>query len=988
MAEPSAIRSATDLASEQAQAAWAMGREAMAAGEPERARTWFARACRIAPSDPTPLLSLAGACLETGRAGEAAGLFGRVARATNARIAWLGRAAACLRLGDAAAAAAALHVALAQHAQADGGPASLAEAVVDAVGGPGWCGLDGAGRLIGRARNRTLRGQLDGHRDHRPECGDVVPAGFARLAARAGGAELLGSPIDLVAIRRLEGLVECDPNNGGLTGWAWHPGDPQRVPVLTLVAGRARHTVRATDATMPAIGPLTEPRAFCVSARMVAGLREPIAVFGPDGTPLAGSPISPKALAAIAPAPVGDGAVDEARAPRCPDRPVAVVVPVFRGAAETVSCLADLETSVPAGTAVLVVDDASPEPDVVAAIDALARSGRLRVLRHPRNLGFPAAANTGLRAAMALQPMHDVVLLNSDTRLAAGWLERLRGAVQASDDIGTATPLSNDGSLASYPGPSGGDPPPTGRDLEHLATLVERANSGSLVDVPTGVGFCLYLRHECVAATGLLREDVFAQGYGEENDLCLRASRLGWRHVVAAGVYVAHIGGRSFGAARAALLGRNLRVLERLHPGYRAGVERWIAADPLASARRRIDIVRWHEQVAGAAVLLVTHDDGGGVERCVQDRVRTLRASGHRPILLRPVLDARAAPSPDWQRTVPGRLRIDAPGFDNLIFDLADERDEVVDLLAAARPAWLEVHHRLGHAPGVLDLAQRLGVAYEMRLHDYAAFCPRITLTSPDRYCGEPDVAGCRACVAAHGTRLAEAIDPGALRDRSAAELAGARRVVVPSADMARRMGRHFGTTAFTVEPHEADPDGGLTRMPDAGERRVVVIGAIGVPKGFDVLLACARDAAARRLALRFLVVGRTVDDEALLGTGCVEVTGPYREGEAAGLIAEQGGHLAFIPSVWPETWCFALGEAFAAGLAAAAFDLGAQAERIRRTGRGWLLPLGAPSAAINRLLLAPPALSAARLAASANVMQTSLERLPTDPRPSFESRP
>ena len=90
-----------------------------------------------------------------------------------------------------------------------------------------------------------------------------------------------------------------------------------------------------------------------------------------------------------------------------------------------------------------------------------------------------------------------------------------------------------------------------------------------LVDIPTAVGFCMYIRRECLDATGLFREDAFAQGYGEENDFCLRARRLGWRHVAVPGVFVAHTGGASFGAARAQLLARNAAVLERLHPGYR-----------------------------------------------------------------------------------------------------------------------------------------------------------------------------------------------------------------------------------------------------------------------------------------------------------------------------------------------------------------------------------------------------------------------------------
>ena len=69
------------------------------------------------------------------------------------------------------------------------------------------------------------------------------------------------------------------------------------------------------------------------------------------------------------------------------------------------------------------------------------------------------------------------------------------------------------------------------------------------MEIPTGIGFCLYLRHDAVQATGLLRADIFAQGYGEENDWCLRARQAGFTHRAATGAYVAHIGGVSFGAA-------------------------------------------------------------------------------------------------------------------------------------------------------------------------------------------------------------------------------------------------------------------------------------------------------------------------------------------------------------------------------------------------------------------------------------------------------
>jgi hypothetical protein len=69
-------------------------------------------------------------------------------------------------------------------------------------------------------------------------------------------------------------------------------------------------------------------------------------------------------------------------------------------------------------------------------------------------------------------------------------------------------------------------------------------------------------------------------------------------------------------------------------------------------------------------------------------------------------------------------------------------------------------------------------------------------------------------------------------------------------------------------------------------------------------------------------------------------------------LIAQLKPDLAFLPSIWPETWCFTLGEAWAAGLRAVVFELGAQGERMRALGRGMALPLGLPAQRINDVLL------------------------------------
>src|SRR6185437_3365642 len=144
--------------------------------------------------------------------------------------------------------------------------------------------------------------------------------------------------------------------------------------------------------------------------------------------------------------------------------------------------------------------------------------------------------------------------------------------------------------------------------------------------------------------------------------------------------------------------------------------------------------------------------------------------------------------------------------------------------------------------------------------------CPRLTLLDgAGRYCGEPDESGCRTCIDTYGSRLDEPLTTAELRQRSARWLAMARDIIVPSGDMARRLNRYFPGAKLRLMPWETElapqpiePVAGRTVT------RVAVIGAIGEHKGYGVVLACARDAAARALPLEFVVIGYTQDDAAL----------------------------------------------------------------------------------------------------------------------------
>ena len=161
------------------------------------------------------------------------------------------------------------------------------------------------------------------------------------------------------------------------------------------------------------------------------------------------------------------------------------------------------------------------------------------------NQGFVKSVNRGL----AMCASGDVVVMNSDARLFRGALDELVTVANSSPDIGTVTPLSNNATIFSYPDPA--DPCSALEDVrwEELARVALQENAGLGVDVPTAHGFCMLIRRAVLDLLGQFNE-IFGHGYGEENEFCLRAADLGFRHVAAAGVLVEHLGSVSFGDSR------------------------------------------------------------------------------------------------------------------------------------------------------------------------------------------------------------------------------------------------------------------------------------------------------------------------------------------------------------------------------------------------------------------------------------------------------
>ena len=447
------------------------------------------------------------------------------------------------------------------------------------------------------------------------------------------------------------------------------------------------------------------------------------------------------------------------------------------------------------------------------------------LLANERNLGFTLTANRGMRSARAGA---DVVLLNSDTIVTSGWLEALARCVHSDPAIGTATPFSNNAEICSLPRFCENNAWPVGRDPEPLAQALRLAAVPTYPDLPTGVGFCMYMRRETLETIGAF-DPVFGLGYGEENDFCMRAAAAGYRNVLCDDAFVLHMGGSSFGDKRRELAQRNGAILLERHPTYDALVREFIAADPLRPLREFA--LSQHRVLASDAsgILHVIHGHGGGTEYHARSLIAA-SSSAFRHYLLMIVGDECVLEAHD----------------DDAVrcFEfarLADESwsDFLGGICERFRIDLVHLHNISGGRDGLAEALATHGIAYGYTVHDLSFACPTITfLNAGQTFCGAvTDPAVCNACLAAQPA-FADT-DIVQWRESHGALLAGAAFVIAPSQWAAATLHRYFPQCAVDVIPHAAP--GGTTR-PDAvatpltmadDERPVVaVLGAIGPDKG------------------------------------------------------------------------------------------------------------------------------------------------------------
>ncbi|WP_333873881.1 glycosyltransferase family protein [Methylobacter sp.] len=313
---------------------------------------------------------------------------------------------------------------------------------------------------------------------------------------------------------------------------------------------------------------------------------------------------------------------------------------------------------------------------------------------------------------------------------------------------------------------------------------------------------------------------------------------------------------------------------------------------------------------------------------------------------------------------------IQSHNFDNDIDDTVlscpNRERKFSEILSLLEIDLVHFQHLIGHVPSLPFITKALGIPSVASLHDYYAICRHFNLIGyQGGYCNVtalPPVS-CDICLnamdnAATGSqavrraffgRVLEQVDVLHANTDSVAALFKA---MFPNLRLSNQL-QIYGIPM----PADSAVDPIKNHVRSSDPIHIAIIGNFTKNKGADVLIHALNQM--RDDPVQFHVFGTVTEPYATLfgrlAYPNVKIHGEFQAGSIVDRL--KATSLSLHLSIWPETYCITLSEAWRAGVVPIVSDIGALGERVTHDINGFKVPIGEPGAVVDilRQLIAQP---------------------------------
>ena len=632
---------------------------------------------------------------------------------------------------------------------------------------------------------------------------------------------------------------------------------------------------------------------------------------------------------------------------------VDILIPIYNAYDFTKKCIASVYENTDVSFNLFLINDRSSDERIKILLDEVSNMERptfmrdLKILNNEKNLGFIGTVNHGFDVSK-----NDVVILNTDTEVPPNWLSRLIKPMLDDEKIASVTPFSNSAEICSFPNFCQNNDLPEGLTVSEVDKIFSRYGDSRPCEIPTGVGFCMLMRRECIEKCGKF-DKVFGAGYGEENDWCQRTLAQGYKHVHVRNLFVWHKHGASFAErtdkSKQQRLKENLAILAERYPEYHQNVAKYIQQDPAKENRNFLKFCA--EAVAGKniqGVIFINHSMGGGTKVYQNNLIAELKDSW-RVYSLELLADKITLTVKNCNTDQ--EENIISLNLQNMHADLFRE------LMNSLNINWIYINQLVTYPiPDILNWITKSEVPYTFFGHDFFAACPHYQLLNNKmKYCNaETDPEICTECLKKSKNLFSYSVDIMEWRKNFKTFLENAKEIIVPSENTKEILKKYYPLD-IKVREHKVSPYLSRTFRSEFAEENnltVAVVGSIGDEKGSKIIYSLAEKIERDSLPINLIVIGITnLHNENFCSKGGkFKITGGYSNKEISALLAKYKIGLVLIPSIWPETYSYTTAEAMNSGYPVMVFSIGAPADRVRRTGGGWILEEISADSVLNKL--------------------------------------
>ncbi|APV41534.1 hypothetical protein PFAS1_20020 [Pseudomonas frederiksbergensis] len=614
-----------------------------------------------------------------------------------------------------------------------------------------------------------------------------------------------------------------------------------------------------------------------------------------------------------------------------------VIVPIYNAYDAVSECISSLIDHTSIDVKILLIDDCSTDSRIGALLSKYEHNDQFVIIRNASNLGYTCTINKAIKACQA----DDVVLLNSDTVVTNRWLDNLRYAAYSQALVATVTAMSDNAGAFSAPEIGVFNPIPPHLDTSSYARIITNSADGRSLQVPTGNGFCMFIRRAAMETLGLFDEKKFPRGYGEENDFCMRALRQGWKNLVCNKAYVYHKRSQSFQGEKVKLMASGAAQLGLDYPDYKHLTKRFRDVEfTYVRHKARTGIATKNRDNARPRILYVISTQTGGTPQTNLDLMRSM-VGRYECFLLR--CDSKVI---TLSQLIGNVLFVQETHTLTKPIEptthVSEEYDRVaLDILYRYSIDMVHIRHIAWHGMGLAEAAKSINLPVIYSSHDFYAVCPSLNLLDESlKYCGG-------SCTKGSGTCQIGLWEPHQLPPLKDAFIHRWREmfskffsycdVIISTAPSAREIFLNSfpeTTEKFVVIPHGRDFEGfeQPSDLVQPGKIKVLVPGNISRSKGAHLIKEISELDEEGLLEFNFL--GNVAGILSKVGVH----HGQYERAEFKDKVKQIAPTVGMVLSIWPETYCHTLTEMWACGIPVFGIDVGAVGDRIRESNAGWLI--------------------------------------------------